>query len=705
MGRRSSIIGLLSVLLVVPLVALLAGGSKQAVDSILALRAANGIVAVAQTDRGLLQGLIALRALGGQVQTALLAEADPKPKIAAARAQIDSQVRPAQLRLAALGLPEATQIELELGVTVAQVDQSFALLDTEAAKPISARRLEAVEPNLKASHAAGAAFERASGAIGGRLRMAGSELAELMALRIEAWAMRSAYGLQCSLLRPLVARGSRMDAKASQELGRLRGATGAAAERLGTLAADPGAPPDIANQAIAAIAAVAGANRGIDQIVERLDDGGKPVESAEQWTKNCNVPFEPSIKVVTMVLDAEVTAALASQTVSVRNLGLAGAIVGGAVLLAATTWWLVRRRLAEPLHRLGIAIARLSGGDLDTPVALPRHNDELHGLASAIETLRRQTNEARLLAKQREQARARSEDEKSAALQSMAATIEADMRTSVAQVGERVGAMAAVAEQMNASAVDTGAAARSATAAAAAALENVSAAAGAADQVAGAFHQIGHQVSQSSAAVADAVTAGQETRATIETLNDQVAEIGLVADMISDIAAQTNLLALNATIEAARAGEAGKGFAVVAAEVKQLANQTASATAEITRHIGAVRAATDASVAAVTRIDRKIGEISAIAGSIAAAVAQQGATTAGIARNVAETAAAAREIKDRTSGVSDEAERTGRQAAEVLDHATALRVSITGLSQSVIRTVRTAMPPVDSSAGTIRAAT
>ena len=79
---------------------------------------------------------MALRALGGQVQTALLAEADPKPKIAAARAQIDSQVRPAQLRLAALGLPEATQIGLELGVAVAQVDQSFALLDAEAAKPV-----------------------------------------------------------------------------------------------------------------------------------------------------------------------------------------------------------------------------------------------------------------------------------------------------------------------------------------------------------------------------------------------------------------------------------------------------------------------------------------------------------------------------------------------------------------------------------------
>lgn len=96
-------------------------------------------------------------------------------------------------------------------------------------------------------------------------------------------------------------------------------------------------------------------------------------------------------------------------------------------------------------------------------------------------------------------------------------------------------------------------------------------------------------VQELSNVISNISSAVSETSHSVNELSEASDDIGQMLSVIEGIAEQTNLLALNATIEAARAGEAGKGFAVVASEVKQLANQTAKSTEDITARINALR--------------------------------------------------------------------------------------------------------------------
>ncbi|GIH78176.1 methyl-accepting chemotaxis protein [Planobispora longispora] len=157
---------------------------------------------------------------------------------------------------------------------------------------------------------------------------------------------------------------------------------------------------------------------------------------------------------------------------------------------------------------------------------------------------------------------------------------------------------------------------------------------------------------------------------------------GLDAD-ISSIAEQTNLLALNATIEAARAGEAGKGFAVVATEVKDLAQETAKATEEISRKIAAIQASSGEAAQALSEITGIVEQINEHQMTVASAVEEQTATPQEITRSVDQAATGMDHIARSVTDVSHAAGESNAGAVQAAGAAQQLADLARGLDRSI----------------------
>jgi len=127
-----------------------------------------------------------------------------------------------------------------------------------------------------------------------------------------------------------------------------------------------------------------------------------------------------------------------------------------------------------------------------------------------------------------------------------------------------------------------------------------------------------------------------EVVSTMSAINSSAKKIEDIISVIDGIAFQTNILALNAAVEAARAGEQGRGFAVVAAEVRNLAQRSASAakeikgliadsvskTAEGSRQVEMAGETMQEIVSSVKRVTDIIGEIAASSTEQSAGIAQ-----------------------------------------------------------------------------------
>ncbi|MGH7607581.1 MAG: methyl-accepting chemotaxis protein [Gemmatimonadales bacterium] len=154
------------------------------------------------------------------------------------------------------------------------------------------------------------------------------------------------------------------------------------------------------------------------------------------------------------------------------------------------------------------------------------------------------------------------------------------------------------------------------------------------------------------------------TATEVTQLAEQSAAIDDFVDLIKRISSQTNLLALNAAIEAARAGEHGRGFAVVAEEVRQLADESARAAADVARTTQVIREQVDEVTATMAVGQAKVRGIESVA--------------EGAARGLTEIVAAVEQVEQAAGRVTQAAqenrtvtEQLGERTQQVVSRAAA----------------------------------
>lgn len=343
--------------------------------------------------------------------------------------------------------------------------------------------------------------------------------------------------------------------------------------------------------------------------------------------------------------------------------------IGFIIILIIGFGMLISRSISRPLSAMISLMGRSAKGETGLNIPALSQKDEVGELARALEVFDRNNVEVAHLKEQDETNRQQASKDRSSELNTIAGSLETQVQSILGNVKQQSKNMSSESTRLD-GIIDTLVThTENANINASNISSQINMIASSTEELSYSLNEVSQQVEKSSQISKSAVTQSTETNETVKTLASSAAAIGDVVKLISDIAEQTNLLALNATIEAARAGNAGKGFAVVASEVKNLANQTASATVEISNQINTIQDVTNNTVNAIGDIGTTVNDMGEIIAQIQNAIVQQSLATEEISKNVQEAAQSTNEFTDILRSVADQTTTVGEISSTVLTEA------------------------------------